>query len=179
MRIIGPRANAWRMYWCAAQLAGHHERLALYCLGLRGFETYLPRIRSPHAKLKATALFPGYCFIRIALQWHEARWAPGVTRLIQNGRAEPTHVPDAVIDGLRARERNGLVVLPPPAQAAARLRSGDRVRISTGPLSGFVGLVQGIRPRQRVEILLQLLGRVELAEADVERVRIVSGAMPK
>jgi len=35
-------------------------------------------------------------------------------------------------------------------------------------LSGFVGLVEGLRPRQRVEILLAALGRVELAAADVE-----------
>jgi hypothetical protein len=38
-----------------------------------------------------------------------------------------------------------------------------------GPLSGLVGLVEGMRGRERVEILLQMLGRVELAAAAVEQ----------
>lgn len=41
-----------------------------------------------------------------------------------------------------------------------------------GPLSGFVGLVTGMKPRERVEALLRMLGsmqRVEMAAANVER----------
>lgn len=77
-----------------------------------------------------------------------------------------------VITELHARERpNGLVVLPPPAPLSApRFRLGDRVRITDGPLTGFSGPVDGMRPRQRVEILLELLGRVELVASAVERI---------
>ena len=32
-------------YWACARLEPHRERLALHCLDLAGFETYLPRIR--------------------------------------------------------------------------------------------------------------------------------------
>jgi hypothetical protein len=35
--------------------------------------------------------------------------------------------------------------------------------IASGPLSGLVRLVEGLRPHQRVALLLQLLGRVEIA----------------
>jgi transcriptional antiterminator RfaH len=97
------------------------------------------------------------------------RWSgfvsPGVTRLNQNGGVEPARVPDRIIDGLRARERGGLFVLPPPP-----FQPGNRVRITHGPLVGFSGLVAGMRPHQRIEILLQMLGRVELVATAVERI---------
>jgi hypothetical protein len=66
-------------YWACAQLEANRERLALHCLGLRGFEVYLPRLRvkriTPARKTsaQAPALFPGYCFVWIELQWHAAR----------------------------------------------------------------------------------------------------------
>jgi len=33
------------MYWCAARLQPNREALALHCLALRGYATYLPRLR--------------------------------------------------------------------------------------------------------------------------------------
>jgi hypothetical protein len=59
----------------------------------------------------------------------------------------------------------GAVELSPPPSA---LKRGSKVRIVRGPLSGLEGLVDGLKPRQRIEILLRVLGRVALPEADVE-----------
>ena len=99
------------------------------------------------------------------------RWAPGISKVLMNGD-EPAHAPDRVIEELRAREgRNGLIVLPAATSSAGltKFKSGDRVRISAGPLSGFVGLVEGLRAHERVAILLAALGRVEMPAAAVER----------
>jgi transcription antitermination factor NusG len=52
-----------------------------------------------------------------------------------------------------------------------RFAPGAKVRIVEGPLSGLEGLCAGMKPRQRVEVLLQLLGgdqRVTLPKNDVE-----------
>jgi hypothetical protein len=57
-------------YWACAQLEANRERLALHCLGLRGFEVYLPRLRvkriTPARKtsVQAPALFASHrsCF---------------------------------------------------------------------------------------------------------------------
>ena len=158
-------------YWCCAQLDQRRERLALYCLDLAGYQTYVPRIRGP--RKTSLPVFPSYAFILVELQWWQARWAVGVRRLIQNGSAEPAHVPDTVIEGLRAREgHDGLIVLPAPPRPGDKFQPGDKVKVKNGPMSGFPALVSGMRPHQRVEILLQMLGglqRVELAAADVER----------
>ena len=65
------------------------------------------------------------------------------------------------------RERGGVIELP-----KSRLEPGVRVRVLQGPLQGQLGLCAGMRPRERVLVLLQLLGsqrRVELREDAVER----------
>jgi transcription antitermination factor NusG len=158
-------------YWAAAQLQPQRERLALHCLAGAGYTVYLPRLRqhrvSRGRRIETTpALFPGYAFVLIELQWHTARWAPGVTRIVLDG-AVPARVPEEVIAEIRSRERGGLVELPP------RLKRGDPVRILRGPLAGLVGLYAGMKPRERVEVLLAILGgaqRVTLAADAVEAV---------
>jgi transcriptional antiterminator RfaH len=139
------------------------------CLSLRGFETYCPRLRerrARHGQLHEVIkpLFVGYTFVLIQLQWHAAHWAPGTLGLIMDGD-RPAQVPDNVIADLRARERNGAVELP------GRARPGDRVRILRGPFRDRLALYVGMSGRDRVAVLLQLLGRehkVLLPRIDVE-----------
>jgi transcription antitermination factor NusG len=155
-------------YWACAQLEPRHERLALHCLEhVAGFEVYSPRVqvRSKGYRQALRPLFPGYCFVLILLQWHAARWAPGVTRIVLDG-AVPAKVPDAVIAELRSRERAGIVVL-----SERELVPGARVRILAGPFCGQLGLYAGMKPRERVEVLLALFGRhqpVTLPRGDIE-----------
>ena len=154
-------------YWACAQLESNRERLALHCLELGGYSTYLPRIRERRRvngrQVTVTPpLFPGYAFVLIELQWHAARWCPGVLRLVLDG-AQPAKVPDKVIADLRRRERNGLIELPPPPD----FQRGDHVRITRGVFCGQRGLYAGQRPHERVAVLLQLLGRVELPKGDI------------
>ena len=159
------------MYWTCARLEPHRERLALHCLGLAGYVTYLPRLRerrlSHGRRIEVRPpLFPGYCFFVVEAQWHAARWSVGVLGLIMNG-IQPARVADHIIADIRSRERGGLVELP----QAPRLKTGDQVKILQGPLQGLCGLYQGQRPRERVLVLLALLGgqqRVELPKDAVE-----------
>ena len=161
-------------YWAAVQFHGSHERLALHCLGLAGFEIWCPRIRERRIicgrrAIVTPALFPGYVFVLVELQWYTIRRTPYVVRLIMNGD-QPARVPDRIIDELRGRERNGVITLPEPPP---RLRAGARVKVTHGPFAGHSGLVAGMSPRERVIVLLSLLGspqRVNLPAGDVEAV---------
>jgi transcriptional antiterminator RfaH len=161
-------------YWAVARLEPHRERVALHCLGLAGFETYLPRLRerrlSHGRRIEVRPpLFPGYAFFVVEAQWHAARWSVGVIGLIMDG-IRPAKVPDGVISEIRARERGGLVELP----QAQDLHVGDRVKITAGPFSGHLALYAGMKPRERVEVLLQLLGsmqRVTLPRGAIELTR--------
>ena len=146
----------------------------MHCLALAGYQTYYPRLRDRRIRHGRRvelrpALFPGYAFIAVELQWHAARWTAGVINLIMDG-VGPARVPDAVIAEIRRREVDGLIELAPPPP----LRRGARVRILRGPFSGHLAIFADMRPRERVEILLQLLGgeqRVTLAKKDIEVVR--------
>jgi transcriptional antiterminator RfaH len=161
-------------FWSCVQLEPCRERLALHCLSkVNGFEVYSPRIRPPRARREddTRPLFPGYAFVLIVLQWHAARWSPGVVRIVLDG-ATPAKVPNRIIAELRERERGGVVQLPQPPG----LRAGDRVRVTQGPLVGFTGLYVGMSGRERVEMLLAFLGgyrNVTLAKGDITPVKAV------
>jgi transcriptional antiterminator RfaH len=162
------------MYWCCAQVEPRRERLASHCLGLAGYEIYEPRLReqirsrSGRKIVRTPPLFPGYLFVWVVRGWWEARWSPGVVRLIMDGLL-PARVPDAVIGEIRSRERGGFVELPKPRG----LRPGIRDRVVSGPLSEQIGMLAALRPHERVLVLLHLLGgqqRVELARNSIEMV---------
>jgi transcriptional antiterminator RfaH len=161
-------------FWAAAQIEIHRTKLALHCLTLAGFDVYCPRLRerriSRGRKIEVCpALFPGYLFLQVVNGWWQARWSPGVVRLIMDGSGAPAKVPDSVIADIRMREVRGAVELPKPPG----LKPGDRVRVLGGPLVGFAGLYAGQAPHERVAVLLTVLGgqrRVVLPKGDIEAV---------
>ena len=78
----------------------------------------------------------------------------------------PAHVPDRALDEIRKREVSGLVVLPKQGP-----QPGDAVRIVRGPFVGQLAIYAGMTGRERVAVLLALLGgqqRVTLPRGDVE-----------
>jgi transcription antitermination factor NusG len=95
-------------FWACAQLQPGRTLLARHLLEQFGYETYAPMVRE--SRKKVSALFPGYCFLQISLQWMRAARTPGVIRLVMNGD-HPAAVPTDVLDAIRARERNGLIRL--------------------------------------------------------------------
>jgi transcriptional antiterminator RfaH len=157
--------------WWVAQLQPNRTALALGCLARLGYVTYAPRIiekRTNHGRRveAETSLFPGYGFVLAMPQWHAAVAAPGVVRLCRQAGDRPATVGDELIASIRERERGGVVQLP----EAPRPRAGDRVRVSGGPFQGHFGLYAGMRPHERVEVLLAVLGsqqRVTLPQGDI------------
>jgi transcriptional antiterminator RfaH len=132
-------------------------------LARQGFESYLPRYlkRRRHARqieTVAAPLFPRYMFVTVDLavqRWRAISSTIGVSHLVCQGEA-PAPVSCDIIEGLRAREdERGFVRLdrrPPFAP-------GDRIRILDGAFSACLGLFEGMADRERVSILLDLLGR--------------------
>ena len=161
------------LYWTVAQIEPNRDHLASHTLHLAGYKIYQPLLREQRRlngrKVAiATALFPTYLFVWVVSGWWNARWAAGVRRLIMDGE-QPARVPGGVIDEIRARENaDGFIELLPRQRG---LRVGDRVRVVSGPFVGQLALFAGMRPHERVLILLALLGgeqRVELARGAIE-----------
>ena len=155
-------------FWSVARI--QREALALHCLSLAGYQTYLPRLRV-HKMVRGRkielrpALFPGYLFLLVETGWYSARWSPGVFGLIMDG-ASPARLPENAIAEIRKREVGGLIEL-----ARQGVKRGDRVKILRGPFQGCLAIYSNSGPRDRCEVLLRLLGgaqRVTMAALDVE-----------
>ena len=136
-------------YWACALLEAKRERVAL-----RFWAAARPRGPMLGTKRNPVPLFPGYCFILIAERgWWTARWSIGVRNLVGKPGGEPARVPDRIIVDLRSRERNGLIVLKPKPG----LQRDDQVRITRDPLQHRLAIYEGMKGRERVEVLLTML----------------------
>jgi transcriptional antiterminator RfaH len=160
-------------FWAACRLQPNRSALALHFLKLHGYEAYCPQLRERRTvrgrKMEILQpLFVGYAFVRIVLQWHTARWCPGTLGLIMDGLV-PAKVPDSMISEIRSRERNGAIELP-----WCGPQRGDRVRILRGPFQGACAIFAGMKPHERVGVLLMLLSgerSITLAQKDVAVMR--------
>jgi transcriptional antiterminator RfaH len=169
-------------YWACARFELRRETVAQHFLKLAGYQVYIPQIREQRLRRRRRVeviapLFPAYGFVAIEGQWHSARWSIGVLAVIMDGEA-PARVPDQVIDEIRAREVRGAVELPQLPEAPPGMKPGDHVRVTRGPLVGFAGIYAGMSGRQRVEVLLTMLGgetRSILPKGDVELVPTPGG----
>jgi transcription antitermination factor NusG len=162
-------------FW-VARIDQRRQALALNCLKLNAYEFYLPLMAARRGG-DPEPLFRSYLFIAVAARgWWGARWSPGIVSLVRGAGEEPAQLADAVVAELRGREgRDGLIRISKrkPLNGGARFASGDMVRVGNGPLSGLVGSIIGLKPHERVAVLLELLGGsrpVELPVSAVERV---------
>jgi transcriptional antiterminator RfaH len=149
--------------WFVAHTHPHAEAKATTHLNRQGFEIYFPRYlkRRRHARrieTVAAPLFPRYLFVAVDLdvqRWRSIYSTVGVTRLVCNGN-DPTPVPSGIVEALKGREdANGFIKLDcrPP------FRVGEPVRVLDGAFTSCLGLFEGMAERERIAILLDLLGR--------------------
>jgi transcriptional antiterminator RfaH len=149
--------------WHVVQTHVHAEEKAASHLMRQGYSIYLPRYlkQRRHARRIETVampLFPRYLFIaidRTMQRWRSIQSTIGVTHLVCNGEA-PACVLNSVIDQLRGREDEGGFV---QLDLRPRFSPGDKIRVVDGVFDSCLGLFEGRADRERVAILLDLLGR--------------------
>jgi transcriptional antiterminator RfaH len=160
--------------WYVVQTQPNAENKACAHLARQGFATYLPRYlkRRRHARRVETVaapLFPRYLFVLIDMtkqRWRSIYSTIGVSRLICAGDT-PTPVADEVVAMLKQREdAAGFVKLerPPPFHV------GEKIRIVYGAFTDCLGLYDSMSDRDRVAVLLDLLGRKVRVLVDAEAV---------
>lgn len=147
------------------------ERLAAYHLKRQGYEVYLP-MRAPltSARSKTGALpeprpfFPRYLFVQVDLTqpgWRSIYSTIGVHSVLTSGvgeNARPRPVGEGLVKALKAREVDGLIVLPPKSDCPHE--KGDMVRVRIGRRFGGIEAVFEERvDAKRAIILISLLGR--------------------
>ena len=138
-------------FWSVAQTESSRERTAERFLKDRGFECWLPVCRENH---RLVPLFPSYLFVELGdFGWSAVDNTIGVIGLLRSGD-RPHAVPDIEMKRIRKFERNGVVHLPKRG-----IEIGDRMRVIKGTFAGHLGLYDGQMSRDRVFVLLELLGR--------------------
>jgi transcriptional antiterminator RfaH len=160
--------------WYILQLRPNGLKLALTNLARQGFVTFNPthivsRRRSGGFVQQPEPLFPGYLFVQfdpLDGHWRKLNSTRGVSRIVALS-AEPTAVPDALMEGLMARCDGAGQLLPPD-----ELSAGDEVRITGGPFADLTTTIEKIDSSKRIWVLLDVLGRqtrVMLSEREVQR----------
>lgn len=155
--------------WYCARTQPKHEHIAARDLTARlGLNVFNPRLRIERATRRGLVnliepLFPCYIFVHCQLseQVEHVRYATGISSLVHFGPKIPT-VPNHVIEELRQcfESEEPMAVRDP-------LRVGSEVTVAEGSFLGSQGIVVRVLPaRQRVQILLDFLGRTTVAEVD-------------
>jgi transcription antitermination factor NusG len=159
--------------WCALYARHQHERNVATLLSSKGFQVFLPTYVTVHRwsdrkKQVTLPLFPGYVFfVDQAERRLQILSTPGVHTILTLGKA-PALIPEDQIEAIRRAVNSPFRVSPHPF-----LKSGDAVRIKSGPLVGIEGIVSREKDIFRVVISVEMLGRsaaVEIDASAVERI---------
>jgi transcriptional antiterminator RfaH len=161
------RMQNWYLIFCKPR----QERRAQENLDRQGYTTYLPRILNRRRRgvrwvQVIEPMFPRYLFIRLdelVDDWAPIRSTFGVTCMVRFGYQVPV-VPATIVAGIEAREtEEGYHVAP-----GLDFRKGERVRVLHGPMAGLEGIFAARSARERVLILLDMLGQSVGVQIDLD-----------
>jgi transcriptional antiterminator RfaH len=161
--------------WYCARTKPKHEHIAAANVSKNLLlEVFHPRLRMERATRRGVMrvvepLFPCYIFIRCVLKTriHEIRHVAGISSLVHFGQKIPS-VPDCAIEELRQ-----CFEAEQPMAVQDGVVPGAEVTIVDGAFFGFSGMVvRALSAGQRVQILLDFLGRVTLTEVDRKSLKL-------
>lgn len=166
--------------WFALHTASRHEKRVAQHLSQREVEFYLPLYKSQRKwanGLRVTLdlpLFPGYLFVRLhRSERSRVLGVPGAVSVVGGTGGEPAWLPDATIESLRSGLAERL------AQPHPALTAGQRVRIQSGALAGFEGIVVRSKSSLRVVLTLEHIRQSYSVEVGLDDLEPLSpGAVP-
>jgi transcription antitermination factor NusG len=171
LTVIDSPAIEVALPWWAVYTRHQHEKTAAETMTAKGLEVFLPLYTSvrrwkDRRKLLSLPLFPGYLFVRGALdQRLKVLTTPGVHMILSQGEQTAT-IPENEIEAIRRTVEGNCSVEPHPF-----LKCGQRVRVKCGSLSGVEGILIRKKNVFRLVLSVQMLAQsvsVEIDAADVE-----------
>jgi transcriptional antiterminator RfaH len=146
--------------WYLVHTLPHGERRAQLHLGAQGFRTHFPTIQKTirHARKLRTVrapLFPRYIFLVLDLgrdRWLSVWGTFGVSSLY-TCEDRPVPVPEGIVETLIANTDEANLAL-----FTSGLKTGQSVRILSGPFANFVGKLERLDAAGRIRVLLEMMG---------------------
>ena len=141
--------------WLIALYKINEARRAEKNLLNQRFEYYLPKIifKKANSFPKEEALFPGYIFINTSFDNYSAlKYTVGIKDILKFGDSI-SFISDEDIKSMKMLEEKSRI-----NPIASKLEIGQDVLISEGSLAGSIARVCSLPSKDRVNILLNLLG---------------------
>src|SRR5215471_2558434 len=160
------RQDADQLRWYAVYTWARHEKRVARHFEQRGIQYFLPLYTAVHVWNKKNAkvtlpLFPGYVFVQTSRRTrHHPLTVPGVVHFVGNSNA-PAEIPAEELEFLRNAIRMKRKIEPHPY-----LAPGNRVRITSGPMSGITGVIQRTSTGCRIVISVDMVMRSVAVEVD-------------
>ena len=160
--------------WYALWTHSHCEQVVRDQLIAKGYNAFLPTVdvwgrRRGVKKLNSVPMFPGYLFLRHAMDREactDVCAVRGRVRMHGAGWDRPAPIADDEISAIERVSVARLPVLPFPY-----LAEGQRARIMAGPLAGVEGRLVEVRSRQGLLVLsIELLQRSVAVVVDATEV---------
>jgi transcriptional antiterminator RfaH len=155
--------------WYCVRTKPKHDHIAAANLrrnlGLQVFNPSLRFERTTRSGIRRVTepLFPCYVFVQCALEksFDDIQHANGVASLVHFGTRVPP-ISDSIIAELQA-----LFPAVEPLSVEDRILPGEEVAVGEGPFLGMKAVVLRVLPaRQRVQVMLEVLGRPAPLELD-------------
>jgi transcriptional antiterminator RfaH len=168
--------------WFCLRAQPKREHIAAACLRqMSEVEVFCPRVRFRKSTSRGPvwfveSMFPGYLFARFGYMElnRRIRQSPGISGFVQFGDRLAL-LPDLLIGEIKERTGEEEIV-----EVNQTLEPGQAVEVTRGPFQGLEALVtRVITAKERVEILIEWMGRTLRAEAGMaDLLPILGSGMP-
>lgn len=153
-------------HWYLIQTKPRQESIAEDNISNQGFEVYLPKFTLDN---NTKPLFPGYIFAHLA---QDINWAPifstkGVARFVKFG-SEFAIVPEHIINIIMKNEQQTIE----QAIELSKFQKGDKLTVTSGPLSGFDVTFEKYTSDERIIVLFKMLQHSQ--SVTVEKSQVVA-----
>lgn len=171
-----------RRWYVIHTLSGHEQKVRhnlmkrIESMNMKGkiFNVLVPteeevEIKGGKKRIVQRKIFPGYVLVEMVMSddsWYVVRNTSGVTGFVGSG-TKPLPLPEEEVKQI-LKQTSGEA-----PRRRLTLKTGDKVRITSGPFVEFYGAIQEVNPeKEKIKVLVSIFGRetpVELDYAQVEK----------
>jgi len=154
--------------WYAIYTASRNEKKVFDRLEKEGISAFLPLIKkqrqwSDRKKWVEMPLFSSYLFVKITpAEYQKVLRVPGVVKYI-SFESKAVSIPEKQIETIKAMLLSGYEL----ESTNEKFESGDKIRISAGPLIGLEGVFINYRGTRKVMIRIEQIGQSILLNVPV------------
>lgn len=181
VEAIAPAADRPQKWYVVHTLSGHEQKVCsnlqkrIESMNMKDkiFSVLVPteeevEIKNGKKRIVKRKIFPGYVLVEMIMNddsWYVVRNTSGVTGFVGSG-SRPLPLPEEEVQQILKQATTG--------QAPKRrltLKTGDKIRITSGPFAEFYGAIQEVNPeKEKVKVLVSIFGRETPVELDYNQV---------